>query len=158
MLPLAPGNAPIVNWGGAPSFCVLCSRIAIARATLALLMPVELVLLVPPNGLIRMSLCRSPPNKRCSLFRFSTTPLLRLSFLPCSSDNQHLEEKEKTIDEQEPVFLIRSFLISTVARADYVFLFVYDLASCYHSLSFPLCGFFFVLLFYSLFLVLFCLS
>ncbi|PTB54846.1 hypothetical protein M431DRAFT_430483 [Trichoderma harzianum CBS 226.95] len=71
-------------------------------------MPVELVLLVPPNGLIRMSLCRSPPNKRCSLFRFSTTPLLRLSFLPCSSDNQHLEEREKkkkpSTDEQEPVF------------------------------------------------------
>ncbi|KAL6789323.1 hypothetical protein J3E68DRAFT_109727 [Trichoderma sp. SZMC 28012] len=116
-------------------------------------MPVELVLLVPPNGLIRMSLCRSPPNKRCSLFRFSTTPLLRLSFLPVlvRATISTWKRKKKPSTNRNQFFLIRSFLISTVARADYVFLFVYDLASCYHSLSFPLCGFFFLLLFYSLF-------
>ncbi|KAL6702083.1 hypothetical protein J3F84DRAFT_23745 [Trichoderma pleuroticola] len=108
-----------------------------------------------------MSLCRSPPNKRCSLFRFSTTPLLRLlSCLVRATISTRKRERKKTIDEQEPVFLIRSFLISTVAKADYVFLFVYDLASCcYHSLSFSSLWFLFPSIFlFSFFLVLFRLS
>lgn len=153
MLPLAPETPPSPT-GGVPSFCVLCSRIAHldwhCKGNLALLMlarPCRARTFSVSNGLCRSAAVPSfaspkPPPPRC------------FAFFCLSSDNQHQKKPASRVSTNRNPFLIRSFLLLTVAEADYVFLFVYDLASCYHSHSFLFC----LIYFYFYFLDLFCLS